>query len=79
MYDRWVRAASSGQVSGVVLLDLNDVFVLVDVEILVKKLEIYGAEQDVLTWVKSYLTERYQAVWIDHVLSPFLQSDVGEP
>ena len=34
MYDRWVKAAAAGQVSGVVLLDLSAAFDLVDPELL---------------------------------------------
>jgi hypothetical protein len=30
-------------------------------------------------WIKSYLTDRHQAVWIDHCYSSFLGSDVGVP
>ena len=72
MYDRWVRAASMGQVSGVILLDLSAAFDLVDHDLLLKKLRIYGLQEDFLSWISSYLTDRYQAVWIDHVLSEFL-------
>ena len=79
LYDRWVQAAALGQVSGAVLLDLSAAFDLVPKDILVKKLEIYGVEKDFLTWIESYLTNRYQGVWIDHVLSSFLHCDVGVP
>ena len=30
-------------------------------------------------WVESYLTNRFQAVWIDHALSDVLPSKVGVP
>ena len=79
MYDRWVRAASDGKVSGVVLIDLSAAFDLVDSEILIKKLRIYGFHEDFLSWVKSYLTDRYQAVWIDHVFSDFVSHSIGVP
>ena len=79
MYDRWVRAASSGQVSGVVLLDLSAAFDLVDPNLLLQKLRAYGVEDDMLCWMRSYLTGRKQAVWIDHALSDFLQCEVGVP
>ena len=36
MYDKWVRAASKGQVSGVILLDLSAAFDLVDSDIMIK-------------------------------------------
>ena len=79
MYDRWVQAAAIGQVSGAVLLDLSAAFDLVPPDILLKKLEIYGLEKEFLAWIESYLTNRHQAVWIDHVLSDFLPCDVGVP
>ena len=79
MYDRWIRAASDGQVSGVVLIDLSAAFDLVDSEILIKKLRIYGLHEDFLSWVKSYLTDRHQSVWIDHVFSDFVSHSIGVP
>ena len=79
MYDRWVKAAAAGQVSGAVLLDLSAAFDLVDPAILIQKLRIYGLEDDFLSWISSYLTDRYQAVWLDHVLSDFGHCEVGVP
>ena len=79
MYDRWVRAAHHGQVTGVVLLDLSAAFDLVDHQILVKKLRIYGVDPNFCEWISSYLQGRQQAVWLDHCFSPFLPCDVGVP
>ena len=69
MYDRWVRGASEGKMSGIVLLDLSAAFDLVNPEILVQK----------MMWMVSDLSERKQAVWIDHVLSDWLDLSVGVP
>ena len=74
-----MREAADGQVSGVVLLDLSAAFDLVEPELLLKKLRIYGLDEDYLSWIETYLTDRYQAVWIDHVLSDYLHCDVGVP
>ena len=79
MYDRWVRAASQGQVSGAILIDLSAAFDLVDSDILIKKLRIYGLKEDILSWVMSYLSDRHQAVWIDHVYSDFTSHSIGVP
>ena len=79
MYDHWVQAAHQGQISGAVLLDLSAAFDLVSPDILLKKLEIYGLESSFLTWIRSYMTERYQGVWVDHVLSSLLKCEVGVP
>ena len=48
MYDRWIRAAHNGKLSGVVLLDLSAAFDLVDPQLLMKKLEVYGFDKDCL-------------------------------
>ena len=79
IYDRWVRSASRGKLSGAVLLDLSAAFDLVDHHLLLQKLKIYGLQKDCLDWLTSYLGGRYQAVWIDHQLSEFLNCDVGVP
>ena len=79
MYDHWVQAASQGQVSGAVLLDLSAAFDLVPSDILVRKLRVYGLDEGSLAWIESYLSDRFQAVWIDHVMSEFLPCEVGVP
>ena len=79
MYNRWITAASKGQISGVVLLDLSAAFDLVNWKLLLKKFEIYGLDKDFLAWITSYLTNRYQSVWIDHTFSDLLQTETGVP
>ena len=79
MYDRWVRAAHNGQVTGVVLLDLSAAFDLVDHNLLLEKLKIYGVDTEFCEWISSYLKGRHQAVWLDHCFSPFLPCDIGVP
>ena len=79
LYDKWVRAAHRGQVSGVVLLDLSAAFDLVDHQLLVRKLQIYGLDSGFCDWVSSYLTGRHQAVWLNHCFSSFLPCNVGVP
>ena len=61
------------------LLDLSAAFDLVDPDLLITKLRIYGLESDFLLWITSYLTDRHQAVWLNHVLSDFLHCEVGVP
>ena len=79
MYDKWVKAASKGQVNGVVLVDLSAAFDLVSPTLLIQKLKIYGFQEDILNWISSYLTDRYQAVWIDHAFSSYLHNSIGVP
>ena len=58
---------------------LSAAFDLVDPGILLHKLKIYGLDDGMLQWIESYLTNRQQGVWIDHVLSDFLHCEVGVP
>ena len=79
MYEKWVKAATLGQVSGVVLVDLSAAFDLVMPELLIQKLKIYGLNDDFTSWIISYLTGRFQSVWIDHVYSDYLETNIGVP
>ena len=79
MYDRWVRGAANGKVSGIVLLDLSAAFDLVNPTLLLKKLEVYGLQPDFINWIHCYLSGRKQTVWIDHTMSPWLDVNVGVP
>ena len=79
MYHKWVEAASHGQVSGAVMLDLSAAFDLVSTDILLKKLRIYGLQRDFLDWMKDYMSDRQQSVWIDHKYSNLLPCEAGVP
>ena len=79
MYDRWVTGASDGKISGIVLLDLSAAFDLVNPELLLEKMKIYGLEPEFVEWIESYMTDRKQAVWIDSLLSDWLDIKVGVP
>ena len=49
-------------INGVVLLDLSAAFDLVDSNILLNKLKVYGMNEDFIDWISSYMTNRKQAV-----------------
>ena len=50
-----------------VLLDLSAAFDLVDPQLLLQKLKLYGAGDEALGWFESYLSGREQAFWIDQI------------
>ena len=77
MYDKWVKAGGAGEWSSACWPPCS--MDLVSPTLLIEKLRIYGFEEDFLTWISSYLTDRYQAVWIDHVFSSFLHNSIGVP
>ena len=79
MYERWVQSANDGKINGILLGDLSAAFDLVSADILLKKLEIYGVDKCMLEWIKSYMTDRKQAVWIDNSYSNYLDVNIGVP
>ena len=64
IYDRWIQGAKNSKLNGIILIDLSAAFDLVDPSVLCKKLEIYGLDHNAIQWIKSYMENRFQAVWI---------------
>jgi hypothetical protein len=50
---------------------------LVDKSILIDKLKLYGLDEGSSSWIKSYMSERNQRVFLDGELSDALQVEVG--
>ena len=66
-------------ISAVLMLDMSAAFDLVDYHLLVKKLAIYGFEENSLQWFSSYLSRRSQQVYVDGALWEPLDVNVGVP
>ena len=79
MYDGWIQAVESGQIAGVCMLDMSAAFDLVDHDLLLQKLLLYGFGPRILDWIKSYLTDRTQCVVINGALSRQLPVSTGVP
>ena len=79
MIDSWLNAIDNGKMIGVVLVDFKKAFDLVDHQILLNKLEIYGIKDDALSWFDTYLTNRKQQVSINNCQSDFQQISYGVP
>ena len=79
MYDQWTDEVESGQLVGVMMIDLSAAFDMVDHSLLIEKLGLFGLEMEVTEWLKSYLTGRSQSVLVDGCLSPPLNIDCGVP
>ena len=65
MYDTWVQAVDKGELTGVCMLDMSAAFDVVDHDILLDKLKLYGFDQNAVTWMTDYLSGRTQAVYND--------------
>ena len=79
MYDGWINAASNNEFVATMMLDLSAAFDVVDHNILLKKLAIYGLDSSSIKWVNSYLQNRQQVVLVDGCLSEPLHLDAGVP
>ena len=79
MYDTWVEAVDRGELAGVCMLDMSAAFDVVDPELLLQKLQLYGFDDGAVEWMKNYLTNRSQSVYIDGSLSSPLDVEVGVP
>ncbi len=53
---------NNGDVTSLLLLDLQKAFGLVDHELLLMKLSMYRVSEQSLIWFRSYLTNRQQVV-----------------
>ena len=79
MYDQWIEEMEQGKLVGVMMIDLSAAFDMVDHMLLLKKLHLFGLEQEVLSWIESYLSGRKQSVFIDGCLSLPLSISHGVP
>ena len=79
MYDRWVEEVDDGNMVGVMMVDLSAAFDMVDHDILLEKLSLFGFDNLTLLWMKSYLSGRSQSVFVDGCMSPPQDIECGVP
>ena len=79
MIDIWMEALEKGDITAVIMLDMSAAFDVVDHDILLDKLKLYGLQNQALSWVKSYLSGRSQQVYCDGNLSESLDLEAGVP
>ena len=69
----------NGYVTGAIFLDLKKAFDTVNHNVLIDKLKRYGVDGIELSWFKSYLSNRSQAVNVNSNLSEFEHINIGVP
>ena len=79
MYTTWLDALDEGKMAGVCMIDMSAAFDVVDTNLLLEKLKLYGLDRNAQQWVWSYLTYRSQAVYIEGSLSGILPLEAGVP
>ena len=79
MFDTWIDALENNDISAVIMLDLSAAFDVVDHSILIEKIKLYGFQDCISSWIKSYLSDRSQCVYIDGVYSEMKNIEAGVP
>ena len=77
--DNWFSGLDTGQMTGLIFIDLKKAFDTVDHEILCKKLYLYGVQDRELAWFKSYLSNRKQFARVNGTDSKIEEIDIGVP
>ena len=79
LIDQWMSSIDKGDLVGSLFIDFRKAFDVVDHEILMKKLALYKLSETSITWFKSYLSQRKQAVYGGQEHSDFIQITSGVP
>ena len=79
MYTTWLEALEDGDMAAVCMIDMSAAFDVVDTQLLLEKLDLYGFDRNSVQWIWSYLTYRSQRVYIEGSLSDHLALDAGVP
>ena len=79
MIDSWLNAMDNGKMVGIVLVDFKKAFDLVDHQILLSKLQLYGISNEALMWFDTYLTNRQQMVSLNNCKSDTEKVTCGVP
>ena len=64
LFDNIYDSKANGNIPSILFLDIKKAFDTVDHEILVKKLQFYGVDGNVILWLENYLKGRYQCTKI---------------
>ena len=74
LLEKWKRAVDSGQIFGVLLIDLSKAFDCLDHKLLFSKLKAYGFKLPALKLVHDYLSNRKQRTKINKLIVPVRSS-----
>ena len=77
--DQILKNMDDDEVSGLVFIDFRKAFDVIDNELLLKKLSIYGATLSSVAWFKSYLSVRKQFISLGKTTSKQLTVKQGLP
>ena len=79
MYTTWLEALEQGDMAAVCMIDMSAAFDVVDTDLLLEKLKLYGFDRNAVQWIWSYQSYRSQAVYIEGTMSRLLPPEAGVP
>ena len=77
--DNWSINIDNGLLNGVIFIDLKKAFDTIDHAILLRKLQIYGVDQNGIKFFESYLSNRSQRCCVNDELSDAVPITCGVP
>ena len=75
--DKWSINIDNGLLNGVILIDLKKAFDTIDHTILLRKLQMYGVDQNGIKFFESYLSNRSQRCCVNDELSDAVKITCG--
>ena len=79
MYTTWLEALEQGDMAAVCMIDMSAAFDVVDTDLLLEKLKLYGFDGNAVQWIWTYLSYKSQAVYIEGTMSQLLPLEAGVP
>ena len=64
--DEWLSAINNNEIVGIVFIDLSKAIDLVDHDILLEKLKLYGMHETTVKWFSSYLKDINTHMYLEH-------------
>ena len=74
-----MKSIDEEKFTGSLLLDLSAGFDVIDFDLLLEKLKLYGFSEETISWFSSYVKDRFQCVQVESAFSPFLPIRWGVP
>ena len=75
----WKVSLNNGSKVGVILMDLSKAFDSLNHDLLLAKLEAYGLDNNAVSFMRSYLTNRLQRCKINNSFSEWAKISAGVP
>ena len=79
MQKDWIVNKEEKQKTGILIWDLSAAFDTLDINLLCKKLELFGFIEHTIRWFNSFLSDRKQRVKIGNILSGLVLLNSGVP